>query len=373
MGNNLEIKYIVYETTNLVNNKIYVGVHNTPTPYEFDKYLGCGVISTQPYTYENAKTAFQYAVKKHGPKNFRRKTLAVFDTVEEAFSLEREIVNEEFVAREDTYNMILGGFTGKYESERKKVFQYSIEGKFLAEYESYYKASLAVNKDQTSIGYAVKHKSKCAGFFWSTDKMECLDLSLYSVVGHGRVPIYLYDKNGDYVESYLSLKEASKYTKIDPEKIRDALHSGLLVKKTYYVSTEKADRFDVARKLYLENRVVHQYDANTGLYVNTFKTQKEAEIKFPNSNISKSIRLKTDDGNGFKWALVKHPTYGSIGNRHPKKTVYKYDLEGNLVESFDSATKASKVDGLGVWNVLRGKSNSFKKYIYTYNKVSDIV
>jgi hypothetical protein len=37
------MKYIVYLTTNLVNKKIYVGVHETETPYEFDGYLGDGV------------------------------------------------------------------------------------------------------------------------------------------------------------------------------------------------------------------------------------------------------------------------------------------------------------------------------------------
>jgi hypothetical protein len=51
-------KYIVYETTNLINNKIYIGIHKTRNPEVFDKYLGSGVISTQPYTYMYAKTAF---------------------------------------------------------------------------------------------------------------------------------------------------------------------------------------------------------------------------------------------------------------------------------------------------------------------------
>ena len=78
-------KYIVYKTINLVNNKIYIGLHKTKDPEIFDGYIGNGVYNTQPYTYEHAKTAFQYAVKKYGPKNFRRYTIAVFDTVEEAF------------------------------------------------------------------------------------------------------------------------------------------------------------------------------------------------------------------------------------------------------------------------------------------------
>ena len=74
------MKYIVYETTNLVNNKIYIGVHKTLDPEVFDGYIGNGIYVTQPYTYKYSKTAFQCAVKKYGPNNFRRKTLAVFDT-----------------------------------------------------------------------------------------------------------------------------------------------------------------------------------------------------------------------------------------------------------------------------------------------------
>lgn len=81
-------KYIVYETTNLINGKIYVGLHKTENPDIFDGYLGNGIIVTQPYTYMYAKTAFQAAVKKYGPKNFKRKTLAIFNTLEEASNLE---------------------------------------------------------------------------------------------------------------------------------------------------------------------------------------------------------------------------------------------------------------------------------------------
>lgn len=37
------MKYIVYLTTNLVNKKIYIGVHGTENPDKFDGYLGNGV------------------------------------------------------------------------------------------------------------------------------------------------------------------------------------------------------------------------------------------------------------------------------------------------------------------------------------------
>ena len=82
MENNL-LKYIVYCTTCLVNNKIYIGVHKTNLEF-FDWYLGNGVYLNQPSTYEKSQTKFKHAVKKYGPNQFKRSTIAVFDSEEEA-------------------------------------------------------------------------------------------------------------------------------------------------------------------------------------------------------------------------------------------------------------------------------------------------
>ena len=89
--------YYVYQTTNLVNNKVYVGVHKTNDPN--DDYLGSGPIV-------NA------ALEKYGRHNFNKTILHKFDTRDEAYQAEREIVNEDFIARRDTYNVKLGGIGG---------------------------------------------------------------------------------------------------------------------------------------------------------------------------------------------------------------------------------------------------------------------
>ena len=72
------MKYIVYQTVNKVNNKIYIGVHGTETD-DFDGYIGNGISIYRPATYMNPKTPFQFAVKKYGVKNFIRTTLKEFD------------------------------------------------------------------------------------------------------------------------------------------------------------------------------------------------------------------------------------------------------------------------------------------------------
>ena len=70
------MNYIVYKTTNKVNGKIYIGVHKTSSPYEFDGYLGCGMYNetSQP----NITTGFPAAIRKYGKHNFISETLFIY-------------------------------------------------------------------------------------------------------------------------------------------------------------------------------------------------------------------------------------------------------------------------------------------------------
>lgn len=51
-------KWIVYLTTNLINQHIYIGVHKTINPDIFDGYIGNGIYITKPATYQHSKTKF---------------------------------------------------------------------------------------------------------------------------------------------------------------------------------------------------------------------------------------------------------------------------------------------------------------------------
>ena len=86
--------HIVYLTTNLVNNKIYVGVHST---YNIeDGYLGSGY-------------QLKLAVKKYGELNFKRDIIYYCLEAEHAYNIESQIVNIDFIKRIDTYNIVIGG------------------------------------------------------------------------------------------------------------------------------------------------------------------------------------------------------------------------------------------------------------------------
>lgn len=89
--------YILYKTTNIVNGYIYIGVHTAETLE--DKYLGSGV--------ELAKAIIEY-----GRENFKREILELLDNIDNLYKRENEIVNIDFVKREDTYNKVIGGLKG---------------------------------------------------------------------------------------------------------------------------------------------------------------------------------------------------------------------------------------------------------------------
>jgi len=105
--------YVIYKTTNIINGMFYIGCHETFVLD--DNYYGSG-------------KHLKRALKKYGKENFVREILFSFSSREEMFAKEKELVNEEFVLREDTYNIGIGGKGGFYhlspEQDRARLETY---------------------------------------------------------------------------------------------------------------------------------------------------------------------------------------------------------------------------------------------------------
>lgn len=167
------MKYIVYKTINKINNKIYIGVHKTENPEIFDGYLGNGVYVQRPSSYSNPKTHFQFAIKKYGVENFIRTVVKVFDVENDAYKLESELVNEEFIKREDTYNLVPGG--RDVSQFMVKVYMYDIEGNFEMEFESLVAAAKYLSSTATGGGHlprAIKRRHQFLGHQFSYEKFD---------------------------------------------------------------------------------------------------------------------------------------------------------------------------------------------------------
>lgn len=121
--------FYLYKTTNLINGKIYIGVHKSRCSE--DSYMGSGKLLIS-------------AIEKYGIENFEKTILEYFDNAESMYAREKEIVNEEFLSRVDVYNIKcggdggfewinksgIGGFAGrKHTDETRKKLSEAIKGR----------------------------------------------------------------------------------------------------------------------------------------------------------------------------------------------------------------------------------------------------
>lgn len=107
--------YLIYKTVNIIDQKYYIGCHQTDNIN--DGYLGSGKY-------------LKRAIKKFGRDCFQKEILYVFDSKERMFEKERLLVNESVVRDNLSYNLKIGGsggnpgivgaFAGKRHSEVTK-------------------------------------------------------------------------------------------------------------------------------------------------------------------------------------------------------------------------------------------------------------
>ncbi len=301
------MNYIVYKTTNLINGKIYVGVHRT-NPDIFDGYIGCGVTKKDKKT----KTkGFPKAVLKYGYENFKRETLFIYPDTEQgmlnAYNKEAEIVNLEFVKSKKTYNLTLGGKFTVYYSNKKEIAQYNLNGEFIRTWESIKEAEEALNLNSISANLIGKTKY-CGNYQW---KYYLGNVSDIEPVIPKEKTVYQFDLQGNLLKVWKSITEASK--QFNKNSARVAISNNCLNKTHqafgYYWSFKS--KFNYSPK----GVAVAKYN-DEGLFIESYTSIKEAaiqnNIKNP-SNINAAISGKQKRCGGFRWRYF----YGNKINIKP--------------------------------------------------------
>ena len=120
------MNHYVYEITNLINGKKYIGKRSCECPIEEDKYMSSG-------------TYLKKDIKKYGIENFNKKVLAICDNENMVSELEYYFIcKRNAIVREDYYNEYLYpvkidlGHNEEVNTEefRKKISK-KMQGKFI--------------------------------------------------------------------------------------------------------------------------------------------------------------------------------------------------------------------------------------------------
>lgn len=356
------MKYIVYLTTNIINNKIYVGVHGTKDPTVFDGYIGnsINIFESNPEL-KHPKIPFHKAVKKYGYSSFKRTIIQVFDSIQDALDLEAYIVNEEFIAREDTYNITLGGGIPSIHS--KIIYQYSLKGDFIKEYNSLVDAATVIKGNSNLIGIAANYKRTAYNYLWSFNKYEHLNTKDYHIYS-SEVPVYLYDNNKNFIKSYKSISECVKDFNTYLAKIQRALKLGNEI-NGYFISPILNSKF-IKPKINSITGDIHQYNLK-GEYIKSFINKEELKKEgFDIYAINRAIKQNQTYKN-YQWIRGEKLKHLSSKENivHPIRKIGQYTLQGELVREFKTVREARKLFP-NISKVLSGYAKQCHGYTFKY-------
>lgn len=169
------------------------------------------------------------------------------------------------------------------------------------------------------------------------------------------------------VDIFFSQHEAAKKNNVQLALIQRAIKGGYKV-GDYYYSSDLMDEFDEKKKLSIAGQSIYVYDLN-GIFIAELKT-KEEQLKFFNIKNTGALRYSLRTNTQYKdyqLSLIKVDKIEPIKDkRKVSKRVGRYSLSGDLLEIYDTVTKAREKHGVGVSRCLRGQQKQCHSFIFKY-------
>ncbi len=271
-------------------------------------------------------------------------------------------------------------------ARKTPILQYNLNGDFVTEFRSLNEASEKVGVVPNAIGQNLNNFTKSAGGFqWRFKTKEYKNrIEPYVILNNG-LPVGQYDLNGKLIKAFESLLEAERVTGHSEGSIRAAMNRGTKIKKTSYFFIQ----FNKYQKIPSEiepfvipihgfSIPVVQISADNKYLINEFPSVRHAALSLGKNtgHISSACLGKRESAYGYIWK------YRSDYNKNlPKidislaekklhsKSIAQYDLNGNYIQTFNSASAAARAtnDKQGnISSVAVGKRKYSGCYQYAY-------
>lgn len=299
--------YCVYMHRNKINDKKYIGITCRKPEHRWGK---------DGHSYKGQ--VFKKAIEKYGWNNFDHVILFNELCAEDAYKKEQELIKlYKSNQKEFGYNLSAGGEHGSTgylnNSMSIVVYQYDLDGNFIAEYPSLSEAERVTGISNSSISSCCKGKQMYTGEFqWSytkVDKMPKIDkhqLISDKVRKKGK-PVYCYDMDGNFIKKYNSARIASEETNTNQSQINVCCSGRTRYSNNfqwfYEYMGNKIEPINKYENLYHRTVKVNQYDKNK-VFIKTWDTIKEASIAMGSTSSSNILRCLSGEGKtayGYIW------------------------------------------------------------------------
>ena len=419
-----------------IDNVYSVYVHIVPrdvTGYVFDKYY-VGITKTSvDNRWKNGlgykKQVFYRAIFKYGWDNIRHEVIAEHLTRKEACHIEVKLIKIlQSNISQYGYNITEGGDIGlsgvlnprfgiapSEETKRKmrlnhadvsgykngnakEIFQFNYDGDYIKKYSCGTDAANDLKVSPKTLTSAARNNEQSCGFMWSFKDNVVLDSNgKYKMIEmHGRYKsIYQFDKLGNFLRVYDTIKDASEITGINSSTISKVAMGKMLSCYDFIWRYKKDidinDAIIIPKDIYKKSKVsrrnnklpVFQFDLD-GKYVCKYNTIED--VISDNSFYNKSFLLMClrgdkpsaygylwKNGNEIDFDENKSPCIHYNNLPYNPYRVFQFDMNKNFIRYYHSCLYASQmidVDSSCISECANHKLNTSAGYIWRY--ISDI-
>lgn len=384
-------KFCVYKHINKYNNKVYIGITSQSFKNRWNNgngYLGCN--------------SFMNAIKKYGWNNFEHYYLYKNNwikvdesddltdkyllTYSEAAEKERYFIEKykNDLGTDNIYNITNGG-EGTSGLNIKAVKQFSFEGILIAEYDSIKEASEKTNISNAMISSCCNHNAKTAGNYIFKFSDDNLPLTIPETIYRKNIAVEQYNLNGKFIKEYSSATIACKETGINNSLIASCCrgqynHAGEFQWK-YKDDNKVIGPIKIIKK---HMREILQYDLK-GKFIKKYNSISEAERINNITSIFNSCNGMQPQAGGYIWLYADEKNIkkeikerlNTIKEIETKiinsKKVFKYDIQGNILEIYESVkscAKANNIDRNTISRCCNEQTILCNGYIYLYEDLN---
>lgn len=286
----------IYKFENKINGMIYIG-QAIDLQERYKKHLkNINDLSHQE--------DFYIGLREFGINNFSYEILESFNEFNQDFlnSLECFYIEKFNCLVPNGYNMVPGGSNGAGLAKGKRVIQFDLKGKKIAEYPSAHEASRITGIDCSSICACCRNEiSHTKIFQWKYDNDNKIIQDISTSVILMDQPVLQYSLDGVFIKEYLTLQQASEITNISKSTICNVCN-GKGNTAGGYIWRYKINPLKSNESIKTKNRAILQFDKQ-GNFIKEFEsiTQASKETNTNLGNIQQVCAGKRKTANKYIW------------------------------------------------------------------------
>lgn len=261
--------YYIYKIKNKKDDKVYIGQSINPEKRLMEHIYGR----------KNRKdTYFDRVIKKHGIENFIFEIIDKSNSQEEIDKLEQKYIEEFNSLIPNGYNILKGGRKQRGAWNSKEIDEYDLDGNYINTYESASYYENFINKEyktRTIRRSCVEHtKYKNRQFRY---KGETPPEKYEKPLPNHRTYVYQFDLNGNLINSYNSVTEASRKTNTCRTTIMGCLNGQYKTANNYVWSKSKEVDIEKINPKNPKKTLIYKCDKNKKI-LKQYNNTREAEI-----------------------------------------------------------------------------------------------